>query len=234
MIRIGVAMLQGARHEHKEALIATAKELNVEIEIVELRRADQVDSQLDGLILPGGESTAMRKASESELLLPALFDWMQQFPEKPVLGTCAGAILLANPGNNHQPFVDAGISRNAWGRQRNSFESEVTLAPSILDAITSISKATLPISQQRDKFNHKPLNMAHEAAQLNESEDKFPGIFIRAPRFEQQQINCHKIAIMEDEIVGIMQGNKVAVTFHPELTLDRRFHNWLITNCLRG
>ena len=67
MIRIGVAMLQGARHEHKEALIATAKELQVEIEIVELRRADQVDSHLDGLILPGGESTAMRKASESEL-----------------------------------------------------------------------------------------------------------------------------------------------------------------------
>ena len=98
MIKIGVAMLQGARHEHKEALIATAKELAVEIEIIELRRADQVDNTLDGLILPGGESTAMRKASESELLLPALFDWMQQFPEKPVLGTCAGAILLASPG----------------------------------------------------------------------------------------------------------------------------------------
>jgi glutamine amidotransferase PdxT len=67
MIRIGVAMLQGARHEHKEALIATAKELAVEIEIIELRRADQVDNTLDGIILPGGESTAMRKASESEL-----------------------------------------------------------------------------------------------------------------------------------------------------------------------
>ena len=80
MIRIGVAMLQGARHEHKEALIATAKELAVEIEIIELRRADQVDNTLDGLILPGGESTAMRKASESELLLPALFDGMHQFP----------------------------------------------------------------------------------------------------------------------------------------------------------
>jgi 5'-phosphate synthase pdxT subunit len=174
----------------------------------------------------------MRKASESELLLPALFDWMQQFPEKPVLGTCAGAILLANPGDNHQPFVDADISRNAWGRQRNSFEAEVTLSPLILDVITPISRATLSIPQQRDKFNHKPLNMAHEAAQLNESEDRFPGIFIRAPRFEQQQINCHKIATMEDEVVGIMQGNKVAVTFHPELTLDRRFHNWLITNCI--
>ena len=160
MIRIGVAMLQGARHEHKEALIATAKELSVEIEIVELRRADQVNSHLDGLILPGGESTAMRKASESELLLSALFDWMQQFPEKPVLGTCAGAILLANPGEDYQPFVDAGISRNAWGRQRYSFEADVTLAPSILDAITSTSEATLPISQQRDKFNHQPLNMA--------------------------------------------------------------------------
>ena len=73
--------------------------------------------------------------------------------------------------------------------------------------------------------------MSHEAAQLNEIEENFPGIFIRAPRFEQQLIDCKKIATMEDEVVGIMQGNKVAVTFHPELTLDRRFHNWLISSC---
>ena len=231
MIRIGVAMLQGARHEHKEALIATAKELAVEIEIIELRRADQVDNTLDGLILPGGESTAMRKASESELLLPALFDWMQQFPEKPVLGTCAGAILLASPGEDYQPFIDVGISRNAWGRQRNSFEAEVKLLPLILDSITLISAASKPILQQRDKFNHKPLDMSHEAAQLNDIEENFPGIFIRAPRFEQDTINCQKVATMEDEVVGIMQGNKVAVTFHPELTLERRFHTWLISNC---
>jgi 5'-phosphate synthase pdxT subunit len=73
MVRIGLAMLQGARHEHIESLHGAAAELDVEVELVELRRGDQVDARLDGLILPGGESTAMRKASESEALLLHFF-----------------------------------------------------------------------------------------------------------------------------------------------------------------
>ena len=55
MVRIGLAMLQGARHEHIEALHGAAVELGVDVEVVELRRGDQVDSSLDCLVLPGGE-----------------------------------------------------------------------------------------------------------------------------------------------------------------------------------
>ena len=105
MVRIGLAMLQGARHEHIESLHGAAAELGIAIEIVELRRGDQVDAHLDGLILPGGESTAMRKASEGAALLPALFSWMDSNEHRPVLGTCAGAILLASPGTNRAPFI---------------------------------------------------------------------------------------------------------------------------------
>ncbi len=79
-------MLQGARHEHIESLHGAAAELGVEVELVELRRGDQVDARLDGLILPGGESTAMRKASESEALLPALFSWIFFLTESYFLG----------------------------------------------------------------------------------------------------------------------------------------------------
>ena len=68
MVRVGLAMLQGARHEHIEALQGAALELGITVEVVELRRGDQVDGNLDALVLPGGESTAMRKASESEAL----------------------------------------------------------------------------------------------------------------------------------------------------------------------
>lgn len=105
MVRVGLAMLQGARHEHIEALHGAALELGVAVEVVELRRGDQVDGNLDALVLPGGESTAMRKASESEALLPALFSWMDQHPNRPVLGTCAGAILLASPGAKRNPTL---------------------------------------------------------------------------------------------------------------------------------
>ena len=59
MGRIGLAMLQGARHEHIEALQGAAAELSVDLEVVELRRGDQVDATLDALVLPGGESTAI-------------------------------------------------------------------------------------------------------------------------------------------------------------------------------
>ena len=80
MLRVGLAMLQGARHEHAEALRGAAKELGVEVDIVECRRADHVDDTLHALILPGGESTTMRIASRYESLLVALFAWMDDHP----------------------------------------------------------------------------------------------------------------------------------------------------------
>ena len=134
MLRVGLAMLQGARHEHAEALRGAAKELALDLEIVECRRADHVNESLDALVLPGGESTTMRIASRYESLLGALFEWMDAHPERPVLGTCAGAILLAAPEEGRTPYLAAGISRNAWGRQRESFEAVVDVSLDVPEA----------------------------------------------------------------------------------------------------
>lgn len=221
MLRIGLAMLQGARHEHIEALMHASKEVNIEIEIVELRKASQIDSNISALILPGGESTTMRKASKSESLLDGIFDWMDEFSNRPVLGTCAGAIILSNPGEQRKPYISAQISRNAWGRQRQSFEAELEI-----ELETPVSNPTKELELQRDNFNHKPLKVSQEAA-VSDS-DSYPGVFIRAPRFLRNSIKCTTVATLEDEVVGILDGRKLALTFHPELTLDRRFHRWLI------
>ncbi len=221
MVRIGLAMLQGARHEHAEALRAASSQLHLGIEIVELRRALEVDEHLDCLILPGGESTAMRKASQSESLLSALYSWMEQHPQRPVLGTCAGAILLANPGEPQAPFLRAEISRNAWGRQRDSFEAEVEIS---LD--TPSGGRISPKVATRDRFNHKPLPVSDTSPLHNNS--AFHGVFIRAPRFEQSSIECTPVAMLGEEIVGVLDGSRLALTFHPELTGDYRFHRWLI------
>ena len=226
MVRIGLAMLQGARHEHIESLHGAAAELGLDVEIVELRRGDQVDALLDGLILPGGESTAMRKASESEALLPALFSWMDSNEHRPVLGTCAGAILLASPGLNRDPFIDASIARNAWGRQRQSFEATVDV-----HMTTPLGNGTVERNNDADRFNHRPLPVAPNAAALND--EGFPGVFIRAPRFDAQSIECETIASLGEEAVGVLDGHRMALTFHPELTLDRRFHRWLLTEAER-
>jgi len=221
MVRIGIAMLQGARHEHYEALKHASIEMNQEIEVVELRRSSEMDSSIDGLILPGGESTTMRIASQSESLLDGVFNWMDTHPERPVLGTCAGAILLSNPGQERARYIDAEISRNAWGRQRFSFEAAVNIELEFPEIINE-SK----YEHSRDKFNHKPLPMSSVNPKVQSAE--FHGIFIRAPRYIQESIKCQSIALLEKEIVGVKQGEKLALTFHPELTNDRRFHRWLI------
>ena len=221
MLRVGLAMLQGARHEHAEALLNASKELGIEVKVIELRKSSQINSDISALILPGGESTAMRKASESESLLDGIFNWMNDFPQRPVLGTCAGAILLANPSEKFEAFVNAEISRNAWGRQRQSFQ-----APLEVNLETPSGRKSEGVELQRDNFNHKPLKMAHEAAKSDSK--SFPGVFIRAPRFNSKSVKCTPVVMLGDEVVGILDDSKLALTFHPELTLDRRFHRWLI------
>jgi 5'-phosphate synthase pdxT subunit len=216
-------MLQGARHEHAEALRGASKELGFDVEIVQCRRHEDVDSTLDALVLPGGESTTMRIASQHESLLNGLFDWMDAHPQRPVLGTCAGAILMAEPGDGRAAFLGASIARNAWGRQRESFEAvvSVTLEAPEVDAPQAVEPGP------RDRFSHQPLEVSSQAAASVES--GFPGVFIRAPRFSNEGLRADAIATLGEEIVGVLDGARVGVTFHPELTLDRRFHRWLLT-----
>ena len=185
MLTIGLAMLQGARHEHMHSLFKAAESLDVEIEIRELRKSSDVDG-IDALILPGGESTAMKIASRSEDLYSGLWNVIEE-RGIPVLGTCAGAILLS-----HQGLIETKIERNAFGRQRESFQSEIEI-------------------------------------NLN-GESKFPGVFIRAPRFTQG--SNFPIAWLGEEIVGVLENDIMALTFHPELTDDLRFHTWLLNKAI--
>ena len=220
MMRVGLAMLQGARHEHEEAILSIARDLNHDVEVIQLRKGEDVDSTIQGLILPGGESTTMRIASRSEGLLDAIYNWMNEHPNRPVLGTCAGAILLAMPSNDRTPYINVNISRNAWGRQRQSFEADIEVEMERLET------SGVSIQRTPDAFGHTPLVVGDVDGQ--EGEDAFPGVFIRAPRFESDGLECEVIARLGEEIVGVRDGSKCAVTFHPELTNDRRFHAWLL------
>ena len=79
----------------------------------------------------------------------------------------------------------------------------------------------------RDMFAHQPLEMKSQAAQI--VKEGFPGVFIRAPRFVAEELSCTPVAMLGDEIVGVLDGMRLGLTFHPELTLDRRFHRWLLS-----
>lgn len=119
-IKVGVLALQGSFEEHLNVL----KGLGVETEAIRL--PEQLND-LDGLILPGGESTTIGKlAVEYELLEP-----MRLFgKDKAIWGTCAGAILLSKDAHRSQPLLelmDITVDRNAYGRQIASFETKLDI-----------------------------------------------------------------------------------------------------------
>ena len=121
-MKIGVLALQGAFIEHIKML------RRLGVEAVEARLPHQLD-RLDGLIIPGGESTTIGKlATEYGLIAP-----LRQFAQtKPTWGTCAGMIFLAKDiGMDEQPILgamDIQVDRNAFGRQIDSFETDLQIA----------------------------------------------------------------------------------------------------------
>jgi 5'-phosphate synthase pdxT subunit len=112
-MEIGVLAVQGNFREH----VAMLRELGADVR--EVRLPEQLDG-LDGLVIPGGESTAIMRL----IRLYGLEDAIRAFPA-PILGTCAGMILL---DRTHLGLVDVDVERNAYGRQLASFEADLELA----------------------------------------------------------------------------------------------------------
>ncbi|MFS0639069.1 pyridoxal 5'-phosphate synthase glutaminase subunit PdxT [Mesobacillus foraminis] len=121
-MKIGVLGLQGAVREHVRSIMASGAEAYVIKWPEELK-------EMDGLIIPGGESTTMRKLIDKYGFMPEL----KKFAEagKPMYGTCAGLILLAKRvvGYNepHIGVMDVTVERNSFGRQKESFETELDI-----------------------------------------------------------------------------------------------------------
>ncbi len=227
-VGIGIAMLQGARHEHAEALVAAANELDVQLKIVQLRTSTDVDvaisnGDLDALVLPGGESTTMRIASDTHGLLMRIYKLLSQNSELPVLGTCAGAILLSNPDKNFKPFIDAEIDRNSYGRQKESFQATLNISGLNIPQIKSRNNQI----NTHSNMNYQPLSISKQIVENVSNSKLFQGIFIRAPRYGDTRTST-PVVFREEEVVGVQDNNMLALTFHPELTNDRRFHRWLI------
>jgi pyridoxal 5'-phosphate synthase pdxT subunit len=110
---IGVLALQGNFREHAATL------RGLDADVVEVRKAEHVDG-LDGLVIPGGESTTFMRLMQIYGLDEAVLRF-----ERPVLGTCAGMIVL---DRDHLDLVDVQTERNAYGRQVHSFEADLELA----------------------------------------------------------------------------------------------------------
>lgn len=155
---------------------------------------------LDGLIIPGGESTTIGRLATTY----GLIDPLRRLAEEgfPMWGTCAGMILLARDIGRRQPLIgvmDIRVERNAFGRQADSFETY--LAVPALDSVASAEEKGLP----------------------------FHAIFIRAPSIISVGKDVQVLAALDDNtIVAAQQGNLLATAFHPELGDDPRFHRYFL------
>ncbi|AFU16153.1 Glutamine amidotransferase subunit pdxT [Bacillus thuringiensis MC28] len=122
MVKIGVLGLQGAVREHVKSVEASGAEAVV------VKRIEQLE-EIDGLILPGGESTTMRRLIDKYAFMEPLRTFAKS--GKPMFGTCAGMILLAKTligyEEAHIGAMDITVERNAFGRQKDSFEAALSM-----------------------------------------------------------------------------------------------------------
>lgn len=195
-ISIGVLAVQGDVVENISATRMAMDELGVEGIVSEVKTPEQI-SDLDGLVIPGGESTVIGTLS-------LINGSLKKIKEKiasgmPVLGTCAGMILLSKKakdrvvGDMEQPlldYLDIKIERNAFGRQKNSFEADV-----------SLEKIGIP---------------------------NFRGVFIRAPSVVDAGKTVEVLSKIDEKIVAVRQGNIIGTSFHPELTEDLSLHKYFV------
>jgi len=217
MAVVGVLALQGSFNEH----IAALRRLGVKG--VEIKKPEQLDN-VASLIIPGGESTTMAKLAQYHNLFPALREFVKM--GKPVWGTCAGLIFLANKaigqkigGQELIGGLDCTVHRNFFGSQIQSFETELSVP---------------------------------ELASKEGGPETFRGVFIRAPAIlevgpevqvlvdytvpSNKVLDSNSAVEMQEEknwseekvIVAVRQGNLLATAFHPELTADTRWHSYFL------
>ena len=183
--KIGILALQGDFDAHRAAVERAGGEAELVRETAQL-------GGLDGLILPGGESTTMLKLMRYE----GLFDPLVEFGRRrPMFGTCAGAILMAqhvaNPEQESFGVVGLDVERNAYGRQIDSRVVELEPEP----------------------------DFARRAGP-----GKLEAVFIRAPIIRRAGPGVKVLARYNGDPVLVEEDRHLVATFHPELTADSRVH----------
>jgi 5'-phosphate synthase pdxT subunit len=196
-VNIGVLALQGDVREHLAALAES------DVLARPIRRPEEL-ADVEALVVPGGESTAISNLAVSFGLLDPIRKRIAD--GMPVYGSCAGMIMLAakvldgRPDQESFQGIDMTVRRNAFGRQVDSFEADVTIDEVGGEAISG---------------------------------GTFHAVFIRAPWVEEVGEEVRVLGRVSSgpaagRIVAVRQGNLLATAFHPELTGDLRVHRYFV------
>lgn len=189
-MKIAVLAVQGAFAEH------IGKLESMGASCIELRKAADLEMDFDGLVLPGGESTVQGKLLRELNMFECLRDKIIQ--GMPVLGTCAGLILLAQEIRNDEHIyfgtLPVRVQRNAYGRQLGSFHTQ--------QEMRGIGK--VPMTFIRAPY----------------IESVLPG--------PSDKPAAEVLAKVEGRIVAVRQGKQIGIAFHPELDEDNRIHRMFL------
>lgn len=261
-LTVGVLALQGAFSEHIQLLRHAAANLHTadfKWRFIEVRTPQELE-QCDGLIIPGGESTAMSLVAARSGLLEPLRDFVKVL-RRPTWGTCAGLILLAESANRTKKGgqdliggLDVRVNRNHFGRQQESFQANLNL--SFLGSTESTGKdqpyrcvfirapvveKVLPHTQgkqtQEDDANativapsKTPVDELAKE-ELNAEVEIMATLSLRNPELKKNQEHEHAGA---EDIIAVRQGNVFGCSFHPELTEDARIHVWWLGEVIKA
>jgi 5'-phosphate synthase pdxT subunit len=166
-LNIGILSIQGDVAENGASMKAALEELGLTGNLIKVKTPEQL-SKLDGLIIPGGESTVIGQLSLINGLLKQVKEKIES--GMPVFGICAGLILLSKNaedrvvGNTDQPLLDlldVKVERNSFGRQRDSFETKISLEPVNISSFNGVFIRAPSILEVGDdvqvlsKFNEK-------------------------------------------------------------------------------
>ena len=203
-MRVGVLALQGAFIEHENILA------RIGVEPVEVRLPGELEG-LDGLILPGGESTTIGQVAERWGLLESIRAFARS--GRPLWGTCAGMVLMAKEvvdGVSGQPrleLMDVVVRRNAFGRQVDSFE----------------------VGLEVPALGEEPFHAVFIRAPRIERVGKEVEILARLESVLSPSTSLRASGVEGGgAVVAVRQGNLLATAFHPELTDDDRFHRYFL------
>ena len=192
-VKIGVLAIQGSFAEHIHAF----KQLK-NVQAIEIKTAQDLKEDIQGLVIPGGESTTMGHFLQKDNFLQHIKAWSVN---KFLWGTCAGLILLADLVNNEKDGgqckiggLSITVSRNSYGRQKESFEQKIHVK----------------LKEQQEEDHYGVFIRAPKIEAIN----------------QEIQILAQKAS--NKEIVGVKQGRIMATSFHPELTNDLRFHQFFL------
>lgn len=192
-MNVGILALQGAVEPHARSLTRLGATP------VEVRRPGDL-AGLDAIVMPGGESTTISMLLQRQELFDPLATRLAE--GLPVLGTCAGMILLAvevldgRPDQRCFAAIDLSVRRNAFGRQVDSFEAALDIA--------GLDDAGL-------------------------DDVPFHAVFIRAPVVDRVGPDVEVLATVDDAPVLCRQGCVIVSSFHPELSDDLRIHQLLLS-----